>query len=104
MIKVNKRKLIPASIALAVLMIISRQPPLLSQTKDWPFATPSPSPNRLATPSSVSLASSTPPPTGAPMRQLTWETIANRDVSYLGSQALAMNPRAWYHGETENFV
>lgn len=38
------------------------------------------------------------------MRQLTWETIANRDISPLGEQALAINPRAWYHGETENFI
>jgi len=30
--------------------------------------------------------------------------LSNKEISYLGSQALAMNPRAWYHGETENFV
>ena len=47
---------------------------------------------------------STPPPLGAPMQQKTWETISNRDTSLLGNQALAMNPRNWYHGETENFI
>jgi len=48
--------------------------------------------------------SSTPPPVGAPMQQKTWETISNHDTSLLGNQALAMNPRNWYHGETENFI
>jgi hypothetical protein len=38
------------------------------------------------------------------MRQLTWATLSNKDVSYLGSKALEMNPRGWYHGETENFI
>ena len=38
------------------------------------------------------------------MRQKTWELLANKNVSYLGSQALSMNPRGWYHGETENFI
>jgi hypothetical protein len=38
------------------------------------------------------------------MRQLLWEQLTNRDVSYLGGEALAMNPRAWYHGETEDFI
>lgn len=52
----------------------------------------------LATPNS------TPPPIGAPMRQLRWEQLANRDVSELGSEALQINPRAWYHSETENFI
>jgi len=76
-----------------------------AQTKDWPFPQPSPAaaPNRTS-PSSPGISNSTPPPLGAPMRQKTWETIANRDTSLLGNQALAMNPRGWYHGETENFV
>jgi hypothetical protein len=52
----------------------------------------------------MSLAGSTPPPLGAPMRQLTWATLSNRDVSYLGSKALEINQQNWYHGETENFV
>ena len=38
------------------------------------------------------------------MRQERWEALSNRDVSPLGNEALAMNPRAWYHGETENFI
>lgn len=38
------------------------------------------------------------------MRQLRWEQLANQEVSSLGAQALEMNPRAWYHGETENFI
>jgi hypothetical protein len=38
------------------------------------------------------------------LRQEKWETLSNRDVSFLGSQALATNPRNWYHGETENFI
>jgi hypothetical protein len=38
------------------------------------------------------------------MRQLTWATLSNRDVSHLGSKALEMNPRNWYHGETEDFI
>jgi hypothetical protein len=38
------------------------------------------------------------------MRQKSWDQLPNRDISYVGSQALAMNPRGWYHGETENFI
>jgi len=38
------------------------------------------------------------------MRQKTWETLSNRDISNLGQEALGMNPRGWYHGETENFI
>src|SRR4051812_32964313 len=53
---------------------------------------------------STPVASSTPPPLAAPMSQKTWETISNRDTSLLGNQALAMNARNWYHGETENFI
>jgi hypothetical protein len=80
---------------------------LFAQSKDWPFperspagafgpATPSPSP-------SLAL-NSTPPPIGAPMRQEGWGQLSNREISYVGSEALAMNPRGWYHGETENFI
>ena len=47
---------------------------------------------------------STPPPMGNPLRQQTWATLTNRDTSYLGNEALSMNPRSWYHGETENFI
>src|SRR5205085_2016997 len=50
------------------------------------------------------LLNSTPPAIGNPLRQKTWETLSNRDVSYLGNQAVTMNPRNWYHGETENFI
>jgi hypothetical protein len=38
------------------------------------------------------------------MRQKSWETISNREISYLGREALGLNPRNWYHGETENFI
>src|SRR5205085_8482957 len=60
------------------------------------------SPSSLISRSTVT--NSTPPPLGTPMRQLAWATLSNRDVGYLGSKALEMNPRAWYHGETENFI
>ena len=38
------------------------------------------------------------------MGQKNWEQLSNRDISLVGNQALAMNPRGWYHGETENFI
>src|SRR4051812_48024321 len=78
---------------------------LLAQTKDWPFPAPSSAAGSgSATPRQSAVVNSTPPPLGAPLRQAKWETLTNRDVSLLGNQALAMNPRSWYHGETENFV
>src|ERR1043166_3798189 len=58
----------------------------------------------LRRPSPLPLPNSTPPPLGAPMRQVTWATLSNQEISYLGSRALEMNPRSWYHGETENFI
>jgi hypothetical protein len=79
----------------------------LAQTKDWPFpersparafgvATPAPPPSRAP--------NSTPPPIGAPMRQESWDQLSNREISYIGSEALAVNQRSWYHGETEDFI
>jgi Peptidase MA superfamily len=77
----------------------------LAQTKDWPFRAQSPAGSLPSnTPASSLLANSTPPPFGATMRQKSWDQLPNRDISYVGSQALAMNPRGWYHGETENFI
>jgi hypothetical protein len=38
------------------------------------------------------------------MRQESWDQLSNRNISYIGSEALAMNPRGWYHGETEDFI
>jgi hypothetical protein len=38
------------------------------------------------------------------MRQKSWEALSNREISFVGSQVLGMNPRVWYHGETENFI
>ena len=77
---------------------------LPAQTKDWPFPERSPAGAiGLATPP-PSQPHSTPPPLGAPLRQKSWATLSNRDMSRLGSQALALNPRSWYHGETENFI
>jgi hypothetical protein len=38
------------------------------------------------------------------MRQETWEQLSNREISYIGSEALAANQRSWYHGETEDFI
>ena len=79
--------------------------PVLAQSKDWPFPQRSPSGAfRFSTPIPSLAPNSTPPPIGAPLRQLRWEQLANKEVSYLGSEALGKNPRAWYHGETENFI
>jgi hypothetical protein len=76
-----------------------------AETKDRPFPERSPARAfRFATPSPSALPNSTPPPLGAPMRQASWETLSNREISYLGSEALGINPRGWYHGETENFI
>jgi hypothetical protein len=38
------------------------------------------------------------------MRQVSWETLSNREISALGNKALGMNPLGWYHGETEDFI
>jgi hypothetical protein len=76
-----------------------------AQTKDWPFRAQSPAGSLpSATPASSPLTNSTLPPFGATMRQKSWDQLPNREISYVGSQALAMNPRGWYHGETENFI
>jgi hypothetical protein len=80
---------------------------LFAQTKDWPFPQRSPAGAfGLATPSPSSsrAPNSTPPPIGAPMRQKNWDQLSNREISHFGSEALAMNPRGWYQGETENFI
>jgi hypothetical protein len=53
---------------------------------------------------SSSQANATPPPIGAPMRQVNWEQLSNRDISSRGAEALAMNPHGWFHGETEDFI
>jgi hypothetical protein len=86
-----------------LLLLRAACPFALAQTKDWPFPSNHPSTNNLSTAGSA-LPNSTPPPLGAPMRQKTWETLSNREVSLLANRALGMNPRAWYHGETENFI
>jgi Peptidase MA superfamily len=39
-----------------------------------------------------------------PMRQMTWAQLSNREISFVGSKALEMNPRGWYHAETEDFI
>ena len=89
---------------MAALVAMSWCGSLLGQTKDWPFPERSPAGTTgLATPR-PSLRHSTPPPLGAPLRQKNWATLSNRDISRLGSQALALNPRSWSHGETENFI
>jgi hypothetical protein len=49
-------------------------------------------------------ANSTPPPIGAPMRQVAWDQLSNHNISHRGEEALAMNPHNWYHGETEDFI
>jgi hypothetical protein len=79
---------------------------LSAETKDWPFAKQSPAAALpLATPApTLTRADSTPPPLGAPMRQESWEQLSNREISPVGSEALAINARGWYHGETENFI
>jgi hypothetical protein len=97
----RRRHALQLSIVLAALDFSTA----FAQTKDWPFPPRSPvAANASAIPVPASIANSTPPPPGMPMRQLTWETIANREVSLLGAEALSVNPRAWYHGETENFI
>ena len=78
--------------------------PVAGQTKNWPFQTPSQTAAVSASPRPSSFTNSTPPPLGNPLRQERWETLTNRDVSYLGNQALTVNPRNRYHGETENFI
>jgi hypothetical protein len=90
---------------LAILVATSGSTSVVAQTKDWPFPAQSPvgSPSRTTAPGTP-LANSTPPPFGATMRQESWNQLPNKEISYLGSQALAMNPRVWYHGETENFI
>jgi hypothetical protein len=76
-----------------------------AETNDWPFRQRSPAgASLLATPSPLPQSNSTPPPLGAPMRQETWEKLSNREISYLGSEALAINARGWSHGETEDFI
>lgn len=75
--------------------------PLLAQTADSSF--PVTATSRSA-PRPAAVINSTPPPLSAPMRQKTWDTISNRDTSQLGNQLLGLNPRNWYHGETENFI
>src|ERR1700759_3965784 len=50
------------------------------------------------------LSNATPPPIGAPMRQVNWDQLSNRNISSRGAEALAMNPRNWFHGETEDFI
>jgi hypothetical protein len=90
---------------IATLMLVGCCVSGFAQTKDWPFPTQSPAGSLpFATPASSSLANSTPPPRGATMRQESWDQLSNREISYVGSQALAMNPRGWYHGETEDFI
>ncbi|MFL6569563.1 MAG: hypothetical protein ACJ8LI_10370 [Chthoniobacterales bacterium] len=98
--------MIRVAVSVAIVAVCFASAPfLLAQSKDWPFPTQSSGRAAgLATPSPPARAASTPPPAGTPMRQLTWETIANREVSLRGANALAINPRAWYHGETENFI
>ncbi len=78
--------------------------PLLAQTKDWPFSSPSPAGSLGLAPARPSPPNATSPPLAAPLRQKSWATLSNGNISNLGSQALAMNPRGWYHGETENFI
>jgi hypothetical protein len=53
---------------------------------------------------SQNLSNATPPPIGAPMRQVNWDQLSNRNISSRGAEALAMNPRNWFHGETEDFI
>jgi hypothetical protein len=81
---------------------------LAAATNDWPFPQRSPvaaSSLVAASPSrAVASSNSTPPPIGAPLRQENWDQLPNKQISALGSEALGMNPRAWYHGETENFI
>ena len=91
-------------LSLALLLLVLG-PPIFAQNKDWPFPQRSPTavPGRT-TISGAQLPNLTPPPLNAPMRQKTWDTLSNRDVSHLGERALGMNPRGWYHGETENFI
>jgi hypothetical protein len=78
---------------------------LFAQSKDWPFST-----RTAAGPSSPALGStspsiaSTPPPLAAPLRQETFAQLSDSEISPTGAQALAIKPRQWYHGETENFV
>jgi len=78
---------------------------LLAETKDWPFPQRSPAGAfLLATPSPSPPPGATPPPLGAPLRQESWEKLSNRQISHVGSEALAINPRGWSHGETEDFI
>jgi len=53
---------------------------------------------------SANQSNATPPPIGAPMRQVSWDQLSNRDISSRGAEALAMNPHNWFHGETEDFI
>jgi hypothetical protein len=79
--------------------------PNLSEAKDWTFAQRSPTGAfAVGAHQPPPPPRSTPPPLGAPMRQKSWNTIANRETSLLGGQALGINARGWYHGETENFI
>src|SRR4051812_40392301 len=74
------------------------------QTGDWPFAKPSPTASASTGRYQSAPPNSTPPPLGATMRQKTWNALSNQEVSLLGGQALGMNPRSWFHGETEDFI
>lgn len=38
------------------------------------------------------------------MRQEVWQKLSNQEISIVGSEALAINPRGWFHGETEDFI
>ncbi|MFL6515378.1 MAG: hypothetical protein ACJ8M1_10180 [Chthoniobacterales bacterium] len=87
-----------------IMLVAFSASPIAGQTKE-PFARPSPAAN-VPSPAiyQSAAANSTPPPMGATMRQKTWNTLSNTDLSLLGGQAVAMNPRAWFHGETEDFI
>ena len=78
---------------------------MLSPSKDWPFSEqPFGTANPRASPSPTPSPASTPPPLATPLRQETWAQLSNTEISRLGTEALALRPQQWGHGETENFV
>ena len=90
-------------LALLISAIFTRM--LGAQSKDWPFSQqPLGTANPHASPSPTPFLASTPPPLATPLRQETWAQLSNTEISRLGTEALALRPQQWGHGETENFV
>ncbi len=82
--------------ALLATIVLASAGRLQAQSKDWPF------PSR--SPAATSLVSPTPPPFDVPLRQETWAQLPDHQISRAGERALALRPRQWRHGETENFI